>query len=354
MSREIGIDLGTTNVVIHLKGRGIVFNEPSVLAIDKESNEVIAVGKEAYELLGRTGASIDIIQPLQHGVIADYEMAELLLIRCFQKVYTKSFFQKPRVMISRPAQISDIEQKALVESIDRSGAGKIYMDIEPKVAGIGAGISINDPSGNMVIDIGGGTTDIAILAGGDILHSNTLRVAGDDFDQAIIQYFRSERNLLIGKRSAENIKILLASAIELDDDLMTTAPLKGRDLITGLPKSINATSNDIYHAIHPLLDEIAIMSRAMLEDTQPEIASDIIERGIILTGGGALISGIDTYLSQELNVSTLQADQPMNCVAIGTGIMLDMLSTGHFEQQNVTSIQKLLNQLKRIYRRLFG
>lgn len=354
MSRDIGIDLGTANVLIHLKGRGIVLNEPSVVAVDSQSQDVIAVGREAYEMIGRTPPSIQVIHPLKGGVIDDYDMTEAMLMLFLEKMNSRSWFSKPNILICAPSNISEIERTSLVEAAERAGGGRIYIEEEPKVAGIGAGIDILDPSGSMVIDIGGGTSDIAVISSGEIISSESIKMAGDQFDDAITQYFKDNFQLLIGERSAEQIKISLASALPLEDDMVETHDLKGRDLVTGLPKSINVNSNHIYEAIKDQIIIIARAAKRILEDTPPEVAADIIEKGIILTGGGAMIFQMDTYLTEYLKVSVLKAEQPMNCVAIGTGLMLEMITNGKLERTNPTRQQKFVKFLKRLKRRLIG
>src|SRR5699024_974825 len=245
--------------------------------------------------------------------------------------------------------------KGVVEAIEKAGGCKILMEEEPKVAGVGGGIDLLDPSGNMVIDIGGGTSDIAIISGGDIIQSTSLKIAGDDFDASIIQYFKDKYKLLIGERSAEQIKIDLASAVFFENRAqLETKTLKGRDLVSGLPKSINVTSNQIYEAIHEQLAMIARAAKELLEDTQPEIASDIMEKGILLTGGGALIGSIDVFLSEYLNVSAIRANQPMSCVAIGPGIMLDLIQSCKLQQTNLSWQQKVAHYFSRLKRRLIG
>lgn len=354
MSRDIGIDLGTANVLIHLKGRGIVLNEPAVVAVDSQSQDVIAVGREAYEMIGRTPPSIQVIHPLKGGVIDDYDMTEAMLMLFLEKMNSRSWFSKPNILICAPSNISEIERTSLVEAAEKAGGGRIYIEEEPKVAGIGAGIDILDPSGSMVIDIGGGTSDIAVISSGEIISSESIKMAGDQFDDAITQYFKDNFQLLIGERSAEQIKISLASALPLEDDLVETHDLKGRDLVTGLPKSTNVNSNHIYEAIKDQIIIIARAAKRILEDTPPEVAADIIEKGIILTGGGAMIFQIDTYLTEYLKVSVLKAEQPMNCVAIGTGLMLEMITNGKLERTNPTRQQKFVKFLKRLKRRLIG
>lgn len=354
MSRDIGIDLGTANVLIHLKGRGIVLNEPAVVAVDSQSQDVIAVGREAYEMIGRTPPSIQVIHPLKGGVIDDYDMTEAMLMLFLEKMNSRSWFSKPNILICAPSNISEIERTSLVEAAERAGGGRIYIEEEPKVAGIGAGIDILDPSGSMVIDIGGGTSDIAVISSGEIISSESIKMAGDQFDDAITQYFKDNFQLLIGERSAEQIKISLASALPLEDDMVETHDLKGRDLVTGLPKSINVNSNHIYEAIKDQIIIIARAAKRILEDTPPEVAADIIEKGIILTGGGAMIFQMDTYLTEYLKVSVLKAEQPMNCVAIGTGLMIEMITNGKLERTNPTRQQKFVKFLKRLKRRLIG
>ena len=354
MSRDIGIDLGTANVLIHLKGRGIILNEPAVLAVDSQTQEVIAIGREAYDMIGRTPPSIEIIHPLKGGVIDDYDMTETLLMLFLERMNSRSWFSKPNILICAPSNISEIERVSLVEATERAGGGRIYIEEEPKVAGIGAGINILDPSGSMVIDIGGGTSDIAVISSGEIILSDSIKVAGDDFDSAIIQYFKEKFQLLIGGRSAEHIKMTLASAQPLDENELDTKDLKGRDLVSGLPKSINVNSNHIHEAIKDQLIVIARAAKRILEDTPPEVAADIIEKGIILTGGGAMIYHMDTYLTEYLNVSVLKAEQPMNCVAIGTGLMLELITSGKLERTNPTRKQKFARFFKRLKRRLIG
>ena len=285
MAKEIGIDLGTANVLIHLKGRGVILNEPAVVAYDKERREIVEVGKSAYEMIGRTGESIDIIRPLEGGVIADFELAESMLVLFFDRIHSRSFFSKPQVLICSPSEISEVEEMSLIEAVERAGGGKIYVEDEAKVAAVGAGVDIRSAKGSMIIDIGGGTTDIAVLSAGDIIASASLKEAGDMFDQAIIQYVRDRKHLLIGEKMAEEAKMSIASATHLTDNLLETYDIRGRDLVSGLPKSVNLTSNDIFQAIERHLLQIARKAKVILEEIPPEIAGDIIEQGIILTGG---------------------------------------------------------------------
>ncbi|MBR7928128.1 rod shape-determining protein [Aerococcaceae bacterium zg-ZUI334] len=354
MSRDIGIDLGTANVLIHLKGRGIVVNEPSVVAIDSHTQEIIAAGKNAYDMIGRTSQSIEIVKPLKGGVIADFEVAEAMLTLFLEKIYLKRWFSKPNVLLCCPSNISDIETTSLIEAAERATGGNIYLEEEAKVAAIGSGIDIFSPYANMLIDIGGGTTDIAVVAGGKIIRSESLRIAGDDFDEAIIQYVKEKFNLLIGERTAEDVKKLLATALPLAESELKMFDLKGRDLLTGLPKSINVHANHICEAMQPQIQMIARAAKRLLEETTPEMLSDIIDQGIVLTGGGALISQIDTFLMEHLKVSVIKSDHAMGCVAIGTGLMLESILNGKIERVNLTKIQRLKRWLKSLKKRWIG
>ncbi|WP_124057537.1 rod shape-determining protein [Vaginisenegalia massiliensis] len=354
MSRDIGIDLGTANVLIHLKGRGIVLNEPSVVAVDKQSQEVIAIGQEAYEMIGRAPSSIEVVRPLKGGVIDDFDITEAMLTLFLQKINSKNWFLKPNILICCPSNVSEIERISLVEAAERAGGGQIFIEEEPKVAGIGSGIDAMDPSANMVIDIGGGTSDIAILSSGQVIVSESIRIAGDEFDAAIIQYFKDKYQLLIGERSAELIKMQLATAKPLPKEEMVTHYLKGRDLVTGLPKSINVNSNHIYEALEDQLTIIGRSAKKLLEDVEPEVAADIMEKGIILTGGGALIPNMDSFLTEFLNVSVLKADHPMSCVAMGTGLLLDMIQSGKLQRSNLSTGEKINRYFRILKRRLIG
>lgn len=354
MARDIGIDLGTANVLIHLKGRGVILNEPAVVAFDKERREIVEVGKAAYEMIGRTGESIDIIRPLKGGVIADFELAEAMLVLFFDRIHSKSFFSKPQVLICSPSEISEVEELSLIEAVERAGAGKIYIEDEAKVAAVGAGVDPRSAKGSMIIDIGGGTTDIAVLSAGDVLASASLKEAGDIFDQAIIQYIKDHKHLLIGQKMAEEVKMSIASATHLEASLVETFDARGRDLVTGLPKSINVTSNDIFKAIERYLLPIARKAKVILEELPPEIAGDIMEQGIILTGGGALIYNMDTFLSDFLQMSVLKADQPMTCIATGAGLMLDMIQEGYLADKQLTWQDKTKRFFFKMKRRIFG
>ena len=322
-ARDIGIDLGTANVLIHVKGKGIVLNEPSVVAIDRNSGKVLAVGEEARSMVGRTPGNIVAIRPLKDGVIADFEITEAMLKYFINKLDVKSFFSKPRILICCPTNITSVEQKAIREAAERSGGKTVFLEEEPKVAAIGAGLEINKPTGNMVIDIGGGTTDIAVLSLGDIVTSSSLKIAGDVMDADIIKFVKDKYKLLIGDRTAEQIKLEIGSAVKGSSD--KTFEVRGRDLVTGLPHTITITSNETELALRETCATIVKETKHVLEQTPPELAADIVSRGIFLTGGGALLTGLDRLLESELNVPVFVADDALNCVANGCGVMLENL-----------------------------
>ena len=321
-SKDIGIDLGTANVLIHVKGKGIVLNEPSVVAIDKKTNKVLAVGEEARQMVGRTPGNIMAIRPLKDGVIADFDSTEAMLKYFLNKLNVKGFLSKPRILICCPTNITSVEQKAIREAAEKSGGKKVYLEEEPKVAAIGAGMDIFQPSGNMVVDIGGGTTDIAVLSMGDIVTSESIKVAGDVFDNDILQYIKKEYKLLIGERTSEQIKMTIGTVFpEAKRD--ESMDIRGRDMVTGLPRTITIHSSEIERALHESIAMIVQSAKNVLEKTPPELSADIIDRGVILTGGGALLHGIDQLLMEELKVPVFVAENPMDCVVVGTGIMLD-------------------------------
>ncbi|AWE06315.1 rod shape-determining protein [Lysinibacillus sp. 2017] len=320
-SKDIGIDLGTANVLIHVKGKGIVLNEPSVVAIDKKSGRVLAVGEEARQMVGRTPGNIVAIRPLKDGVIADFEVTEAMLKHFINKLDVKGFLSKPRILICCPTNITSVEQKAIREAAEKSGGKKVYLEEEPKVAAIGAGMDIFQPSGNMVVDIGGGTTDVAVLSMGDIVTSESIKVAGDVFDNDILQYIKKEYKLLIGERTSENIKITIGTVFP--GGRKESMEIRGRDMVTGLPRTIEIHSEEIELALRESVSMIVEAAKTVLEKTPPELSADIIDRGVIITGGGALLHGMDQLLIEELKVPVFIAENPMDCVAIGTGIMLD-------------------------------
>ncbi|MDO4432828.1 MAG: rod shape-determining protein [Aerococcaceae bacterium] len=354
MSREIGIDLGTSNVVIHLKGHGIIVNEPAVLAVDTRTKEVIAFGRDAYQMIGRTSPAIQVIRPLKNGVIVDFELTEALLTLFLEKVNASSWFANPKVLVCCPVNVTDIERVSLLEVAQRATKGQVFLEEEAKVAAMGAGVDYFDTSGNMVIDIGGGTTNIGVIANGELVVSEALTVAGDQLDAAIVEYFREKHQLLIGERSAETAKKQLASALHLPLEECVIDVIKGRDLLTGLPKSMNTHSNHLHEAIAPHLERIARVAKRVLEDLPPELAADIAEKGIILTGGGAMIYQLDSYLTDYLKVSVIRAEQPMNCVAIGSGLLLDLIIAGKITRVHLTFKQKVKQFFRRLKQRFIG
>lgn len=324
MARDIGIDLGTANVLIHVKGKGIVLNEPSVVAIDIPTNRVLAVGEEAYLMVGRTPGNIQAIRPLDGGVIADFDITEAMLTHFIDKLNVKGFLTKPNILICCPTNITAIEQKAIIEAAEKSGGKNVFLEEEPKVAAIGAGMDIFQPSGNMVIDIGGGTSDIAVLSMGGIVTSRSLKVAGNTLDEEITQYVKKTHKLLIGERTAETIKKEIGTVFKgRREDSMD---VRGRDMVTGLPRTITITSDEVQVATADSMMQIVEVAKAVLEETPPELSADIIDRGIILTGGGALLDGIEQLFTEELKVPVFKAEHPLDSVALGTGILLENIS----------------------------
>lgn len=321
LSRDIGIDLGTANVLIYIRGKGIVLNEPSIVALDVESKRVIAVGNEANEMLGRTPGKVKAIKPMKDGVIADFEITEIMLNAFIKKIKAKKMFSRPRILICCPTNITPVEKNAIKEAAERTGARKVYIEEEPKVAAIGAGMDISKPTANMVLDIGGGTTDIAILSLNGIVSSASIRTAGNAFDQEIIKYIKEKYRLLIGEKTAEDIKINFANVYR--PDKKEKIEIKGRNLITGLPHTITITQDETREALKECVNKIIKATTNVLEQTPPELSGDIVEKGIILTGGGALLNGLADVLEKELNVPVLVAESPLTCVAEGTGILLD-------------------------------
>ena len=320
-NKDIGIDLGTANILIYIKGQGIVLNEPSVVAIDCETKKALAVGREANEMLGRTPGKVKAIKPMKDGVIADFEITEIMLNHFIKKVNGKNFFSRPRILICCPSNITQVEKNAIKEAAERTGGRKVFLEEEPKVAAIGAGMDISKPSGNMVIDIGGGTTDIAILSLGGIVTSTSIRIAGNTFDNDIIKYVKDKYKLLIGDRTAEDIKLTIGTVFKGNkNDKME---VRGRDLVTGLPHTINLTSEEVEEALRESVYVIIHAAKNVLEQTPPELSADIIDKGIVLTGGGALMDGFDKLFASELKVPVFIAESPLTCVAEGTGILLD-------------------------------
>jgi rod shape-determining protein MreB len=323
ISKDIGIDLGTANVLIYVKGRGIVLDEPSVVAIESMSKRVLAVGEEARRMVGRTPGNIVAIRPLRDGVIADFEVTEMMLKYFIQKVGGRGWFRNPRILICGPTNMTSVEQKAIREAAEKCGARDVFLEEEPKAAAVGAGMDIYQPSGNMVVDIGGGTTDVAVISMGDIVTSSSLKVAGDKFDAAIMKYIKNKYKLLIGERTSEEIKVRIGTVSP--EGRTEEMDIRGRDMVTGMPQTVTVNSEVIREALMEPVMTVVASAKTVLERTPPELAADIIDRGIILTGGGALLHGFDELLTQELLVPVLIAEDPMHCVVNGTGIMLDNL-----------------------------
>ena len=322
-AKDIGIDLGTANVLIYIKGQGIVLNEPSVVAIDSETKKPLAVGHDARNMLGRTPGKVKAIRPMKDGVIADFEITEIMLNYFIRKVNGKSLLSRPRILICCPSNFTQVEKNAIKEAAERTGARKVFIDEEPKVAALGAGMDISKPSGNMIIDIGGGTTDIAILSLGGIVTSSSIKVAGNAFDSDIMKYIKDKYKLLIGDRTAEEIKLTIGNVFP--DSVKEKMEVRGRDLVTGLPHTITLCSEEVEEALRESAYIIVHTAKSVLEQTPPELSADIIDKGIVVTGGGALIKGFDQLLSHELKVPVFVAESPLTCVAEGTGVLLDNL-----------------------------
>jgi len=326
LRQEIGVDLGTATVLIYKKGKGIMLREPSVIAIVRDTGEVKAVGEEAYRMLGRTPGNIVAVRPMRDGVIADYDMTEKMLKAFIRKVVTgPSKIFKPNVMVCVPAGVTEVERRAVLQATREVGAGKAFLIEEPLSAAIGSGVNIAEPTGSMIVDIGGGTTDIAVISLGGIVVSESLRIAGNEFDEAIIRYVRHKENLLIGDRTAEEVKKRIGAALISADDEIKEMEVRGRDLINGLPKMVTLSSQDIVEALKEPLQKISDGVRRVLELSPPELVADIIDRGIIMTGGGALLHNFDELLREATGIPVAVAENSTDCVALGTGKALDML-----------------------------
>lgn len=321
VSNDIGIDLGTANTLVFVRGQGIVLNEPSVVAVEKATGKVLAVGSAAKEMLGRTPGEISAIRPLRDGVIADFEISEKLLSDFIRRVIRHKYLIKPRIVISVPSGITEVEKRAVRDSAENAGAREVYLLSEPMAAAIGVGLPVDQPSGIMVIDIGGGTSEIAVIALNGIVHHTSVRIAGDELDEAIVMYLKKNYNLLIGELTAEEIKIRIGSAFPLEKEI--SMEVKGRDLVAGVPKNLKLSSVQVREALVEPIDAIVEAVRQSLERTPPELASDILERGIILTGGGALLRGLDKRLRDETNLPVNSSEDPLTCVVRGTGKVLE-------------------------------
>lgn len=321
ISSDIGIDLGTANTLVFVRGQGIVLNEPSVVAVEKASGKVLAVGSAAKEMLGRTPGEIAAIRPLKDGVIADFEISEKLLSDFIKRVIRHRYLMKPRIVISVPSGITEVEKRAVRDSAENSGAREVYLIQEPMAAAIGVGLPVDQPSGLMVIDIGGGTSEIAVIALNGIVNNISIRIAGDELNDAIVMYLKKNYNLLIGELTAEEIKMKIGSAFPLEKEM--SMEIKGRDLVAGVPKNLKLSSVQVREALVEPIDRIVEAVRQSLEKTPPELASDILDRGIILTGGGALLRGLDKRLRQETNLPVNVAEDALTCVVRGTGKVLE-------------------------------
>jgi rod shape-determining protein MreB len=325
LPKRIGIDLGTANVLVYVKGRGIVVNEPSVVALANRDNTVVAVGREAQEMIGRVPGSISVIRPMRDGVIADYLITEAMLRYFINKVVGRFSLVKPEVMVCIPAGVTSVEQRAVRDAAEQAGGRRpVHLVPEPLAAAIGARIPINSPSGNMVVDIGGGRCEAAVISMYGIVVSESVRVAGDRLDDAIVAYVKRRYNLMIGDRTAEEMKVKIGAAVPLGDDELKME-IRGRDQISGMPKTMTVTSSDVTAAIQDSLGTIVSVVRSVLERTPPELASDVIDRGIVLTGGGACLRHLDVLIAQETGIPVHIAESPMDCVAIGAGVALEYL-----------------------------
>ena len=321
MSADIGIDLGTASVLVYVKGKGVILKEPSVVAYDRDSNAIKAIGEEARLMLGRTPGNIIAVRPLRQGVISDYTVTEKMIKYFVQKALGKRTFKKPRISICVPSGVTEVERKAVEEAAYAAGAREVNLIEEPVAAAIGAGIDISKPCGNMIVDIGGGTADIAVISLGGTVVSTSIKVAGDDFDEALVRYMRKKHNLLIGERTAEEIKINIGAAYRRPEVL--TMEVRGRNLVTGLPKTIVVTSDETLEALREPAMQIVDAVHNVLERTPPELAADIFDRGIVLTGGGSLLSGLDALIEEKTGISTVIAEDPLTAVAIGTGKFIE-------------------------------
>jgi rod shape-determining protein MreB len=318
---DIGIDLGTASVLVYIKGRGVILQEPSVVAIDQNTNKLLAVGEEARRMLGRTPGNITAIRPMKDGVISDYDITERMIKYFIQKAIGR-YILKPRVIVCVPSGITEVEKRAVIEASTQAGAIKTYLIEEPIAAAIGAGVDITEPSGNMIIDIGGGTTDVAVISLGGIVVSRSIKIAGDELDESISKYIRKKYNTMIGERSAEELKLSIGSAYKLEENFKE---IRGRNLLTGLPITINVSSDDMLQALKEPVQEIIDTVHTVLERTPPELASDISNRGILMTGGGALLHGLDKLLTDRTGIPVHIADEPVSSVARGTGKALEWI-----------------------------
>ncbi|MGH7478967.1 MAG: rod shape-determining protein [Candidatus Methylomirabilales bacterium] len=322
-SNDLAIDLGTANTLIYAKGKGIVLSEPSVVAVKKGTSQVLKVGREAKEMVGRTPASIVAVRPLQDGVIADFDLTEQMIRAFIVRIHNRKALVRPRIVIGVPSGITQVEKRAIRDSAEQAGAREVYLIEEPMAAAIGANLPVQEPSGNMVVDIGGGTTEVAVISLSGMVYSHSIRIAGDEMDEAIIQYLKRKYNLLVGERTSENIKIQIGSAYPFNEP--RKLDIKGRDLMEGIPKTLTVTDSDIREALHDPIYAIVDAVKTALERTPPELSADIAEKGIVMTGGGSLLHGLDTLIGLETHLKVTIAEDPLSCVVLGAGKVLDEL-----------------------------
>ena len=323
-STDIGVDLGTASVLVYITGKGVVLKEPSVVAFDRDTKKIRAIGEEARLMIGRTPGNIVAIRPLRQGVISDYTVTEKMLKHFIQKAIGKRTFKKPRISVCVPSRVTEVEKKAVEDAAYQAGAREVAVIEEPIAAAIGAGVDITKPCGNMIVDIGGGTTDIAVISLGGIVASTSVKIAGDDFDEAIVRYMRKKHNLLIGERTAEEIKIQIGTCYPEGDEM--TMDVRGRNLVSGLPRRVTVTSAETEEALRESVGQIIEAIHEVLEKTPPELAADIADRGIVMTGGGCLLRGLEQIIEDKIGINAITAEDPMLCVAIGTGMFVEYLS----------------------------
>ncbi len=322
-SNDLAIDLGTANTLIYVRGKGIVLSEPSVVAVKKGTTQVLKVGREAKEMVGRTPASIVAVRPLQDGVIADFDITERMIRAFIVRIHNRKTLVRPRIVVGVPSGITQVEKRAIRDSAEQAGAREVYLMEEPMAAAIGAGLQVQEPTGNMIVDIGGGTTEVAVISLSGIVYSQSIRIAGDEMDEGIIQYLKRKYNLLVGERTAEQIKIQAGSSYPFSET--RKMEVKGRDLMDGIPKTISVTDSDIREALHDPIYAIVDAVKTALERTPPELAADIAEKGIVMTGGGSLLHGLDTLIGLETHLKVTLAEDPLSCVVLGAGKVLDEL-----------------------------
>ena len=323
-SADIGIDLGTASILVYVKGKGVVLKEPSVVAFDRDTNKIKAIGEEARLMLGRTPGNIVAVRPLRQGVISDYTVTEKMIKYFIQKALGKRSYRKPRISVCVPSGVTEVEKRAVEDAAYAAGAREVFIIEEPIAAAIGAGIDISKPCGNMIVDIGGGTSDIAVISLGGSVVSTSIKIAGDDFDEAIVRYMRKKHNLLIGERTAEDVKIKVGTCYPLPEP--ETMDVRGRNLVTGLPKMIEVSSEEMEEALREPTSNIVEAVHSVLEKTPPELAADVADRGIILTGGGALLRGLEQLMEDRTGINTMTAEDPMTCVAVGTGKYVEFMA----------------------------